>query len=360
MLRVLILLIFILPITLYTQNSERVSKFWSENDTLVYSDFTLKDSFEIVYDSYNRLGLIKYTWKNIYNSNKELIGFKNCMYKDSSFIINNEDAFLTLKHESAHFDISEMYLRMTLNKISKINLDTSFKSLNEYIQFSSDLHIQIKEIKKYYSNLESDAQDNFHEKIATFLEKINPKELELLECQIIKDRLLDDFKNYNNATVFFEDYNKLRKSIERYIFIYNEKVNLYKTVYVPLYDEYKILFDNGKYEKAKLMAKELKQYYFDDISKYEEVVNLFPEIYDNISFLEALGFYYYDIKNYSVSAKYYVDAILLSEDQINNPETYDEKLNKLYDELSSVYDSYDKPEEALKLKIKRNIRDNNK
>ena len=46
--------------------------------------------------------------------------------------------------------------------------------------------------------------------------------------------------------------------------------------------------------------------------------------------------------------------------QINNPETYDEKLNKLYDELSSVYDSYDKPEEALMLKIKRNIRHNNK
>ena len=104
----LILILFTASLT-NAQNPDRVSKFWSENDTLVYSDFTLKDSSEIIYGSYNTLGYIKYGWKRIYNNNSKLIGVKNCMYKDSSFIINNEDIGLTLKHESTHFDISEMY-----------------------------------------------------------------------------------------------------------------------------------------------------------------------------------------------------------------------------------------------------------
>ena len=105
---------------------------------------------------------------------------------------------------------------------------------------------------------------------------------------------------------------------------------------------------------------EMKTFYYDFISDYEIFVNLFPDFYKNIPFLQRLGNYYYDNKKYNLSAKNYAHAIKLKESQINNSEKFDEMLNNLYESIANVYDALNMTKESIKIKVKRNMRYNNK
>ena len=105
---------------------------------------------------------------------------------------------------------------------------------------------------------------------------------------------------------------------------------------------------------------EMNTFYYDFISDYEIFVNLFPDFYENIRFFQRLGYYYYDNKKYKLSEKNYAHAIKLKERQINNSEKFDEVLNNLYESIANVYDALNMTNESIKIKVKRNIRYNNK
>jgi len=337
-----LLLIFILfPIIVTSQvKYEDNIKYWDATDTLVYSDFNKRVTTVKLDDSdLHEYGKIFYAWKYQYDNDSNLISIQNVMYKDSSHIILNESKYYTLKHESAHFHISEIFLRKALNEISRINLDTSFNTFANYPNFYNDIYNKIKEVYDYYFDLEKQAQDSFHTVV------YGKEELEPIECKRYKKILSENFNSYNDCSDFFRTLTNFKNKIDTYILLYNEHVKLH---------------NNNLMSKAQIKLKEAEKYKKEAIVKLEEMVILFPDIEENIDNYEIIGDYYKKNKNYINAEKNYKNSMRLLEEKINDSSLYDEKLNVLYEHIICVYDALNDSDSAQETRIKRNIRNNTK
>ncbi len=391
-----LLFIFIFtPFLCVSQNKNIPIKLWSETDTLLYSDFVNKEISVFYKDSIHANGMIFNGWKSFSSVDSIIDSIRNIMYYDSSFIVINDESYVTLKHEQAHFDISEIYLRMFLNSISKIHINTDFSSFNELTTHLKNIDFIMDSLHRFFDLLEDKRQESFHKKIESFENLDNRNHLEIEESIRIRDSLINNFKFYKNGNDFFAERKKIYLKQKKYFDYFNKFMMQEDSIKNPLVKEYQNIYSkyktlhnkcqslvdvynadktesnlkelNKKKNDLKIIEillkereNEMKTFYYDFISDYEIFVNLFPDFYKNIPFLQRLGNYYYDNKKYNLSAKNYAHAIKLKESQINNSEKFDEMLNNLYESIANVYDALNMTKESIKIKVKRNMRYNNK
>ena len=391
-----LLFIFIFtPFLCVSQNKNIPIKLWSETDTLLYSDFVNKEISVFYKDSIHANGMIFNGWKSFSSVDSIIDSIRNIMYYDSSFIVINDESYVTLKHEQAHFDISEIYLRMFLNSISKIHINTDFSSFNELTTHLKNIDFIMDSLHRFFDLLEDKRQESFHKKIESFENLDNRNHLEIEESIRIRDSLINNFNFYKNGNDFFAERKKIYLKQKKYFDYFNKFMMQEDSIKNPLVKEYQNIYSkyktlhnkcqslvdvynadktesnlkelNKKKNDLKIIEillkereNEMKTFYYDFISDYEIFVNLFPDFYKNIPFLQRLGNYYYDNKKYNLSAKNYAHAIKLKESQINNSEKFDEMLNNLYESIANVYDALNMTKESIKIKVKRNMRYNNK
>ena len=194
-----LLFIFIFaPILCVSQNKNIPIKLWSETDTLLYSDFVNKEISVLYKDSIHANGMIFNGWKSFSSVDSIIDSIRNIMYYDSSFIVINDESYVTLKHEQAHFDISEIYLRMFLNSISKIHINNDFSSFNELTTHLKNIDLIMDSIYRYFDLIEDKRHESFHKKLKSFDNLENRNHLEIEESVRIRDSLINNFKFYKN------------------------------------------------------------------------------------------------------------------------------------------------------------------
>tara|TARA_B110000879_G_scaffold9659_1_gene12481 strand:- start:691 stop:1614 length:924 start_codon:yes stop_codon:yes gene_type:complete len=282
----LLLILLCLPIIGFGQifgqvdieyNTDKI-KYWDKEDTLIYSDFILKENAESIELGFHKFGQINYRWAYIYDSDTNVTAIRNVMYTDNkSFIVNHPDRFTTLKHESAHFDISEMYLRKALDEISK--LDLSFSMISDIPVLFNSINKQMKEILYVYKNLELKRQNNFHEVLKNNVYVNNnylPK-IEIEECRCINDSLLNDFNNYNDAEVFFTELTTLKNKYRVYIQLRNKASTMHKK-FVNCANECLKLMQKNLIENFQIKYDEAIKYYKLFNISFDEALKLFPDI----------------------------------------------------------------------------------
>ena len=74
---------------------------------MLYSDFINKEISVLYKDSIHANGMILNSWKSFSSVDSIIDSIRNIMYYDSSFIVINDESYVTLKHDR-YFDISEI------------------------------------------------------------------------------------------------------------------------------------------------------------------------------------------------------------------------------------------------------------
>lgn len=124
----IIFVIILVPILVFSQNKE--IKFWSETDTLQFSDFKTKKNddgfgaFSVVSIKKTYIGLLK-----------DMIKVEAIFSKTKYTIIDVKSKYI-LKHEQIHFDIVELFAR----KIRKELMEYYEKNYNVDINYSNKIY----------------------------------------------------------------------------------------------------------------------------------------------------------------------------------------------------------------------------